>query len=82
MGTDEFVEDMQCKIDPKQSLVDIPGKQKQSTAKPLGYYENNGSDPKEAMAKAYLSGHYTLAKVGAWFGCSYATVSRAVKAIE
>ena len=82
IGTDEFVEDMQCKIDPKQSLIDIPRKQKQSLAKPLKYYENNNSDPKKAMAKAYLSGHYTLTEVGAWFGCSYATVSRAVKANE
>ena len=36
----------------------------------------------EAMAYAYLSGHYTLAEVGNWFGVSYATVSRAVKAVE
>lgn len=34
------------------------------------------------MAYAYLSGHYTLVEVGPWFGVSYATVSRAVKAIE
>ena len=64
------------------SKIDIPRKQKQSSAKPLKCYENNSSDPKEAMAKAYLSGHYTFAEVGAWFGYSYATVSRAVKAIE
>jgi hypothetical protein len=31
------------------------------------------------MAQAYLSGHYTLAEVGAHFDVSYATVSRAVK---
>ncbi len=34
------------------------------------------------MAQAYLSGHYTLAQVGARFGISDATVSRAVKLIE
>ncbi len=34
------------------------------------------------MARAYLSGHYTLAEVGAVFSKSYATVSRAVKAFE
>ena len=34
------------------------------------------------MAKAYLSGHYTLELVGAYFGCSHATVSRAVKGHE
>jgi predicted DNA-binding protein YlxM (UPF0122 family) len=34
------------------------------------------------MAYAYLSGDYSLVEVGNWFGVSYATVSRAVKAIE
>jgi hypothetical protein len=34
------------------------------------------------MVYAYLIGHYTLVEVGNWFGVSYATVSRAVKAIE
>ena len=33
----------------------------------------------QAIAEAYRSGHYTLAKVGDEFGVSYATVSRAVK---
>jgi hypothetical protein len=34
------------------------------------------------MAKAYLSGHYTLEEIGREFGVSYATVSRAVKLYE
>jgi len=34
------------------------------------------------MARAYLSGHYTLAEVGLQFSVSYATVSRAVKTYE
>jgi len=36
----------------------------------------------EAMARAYLAGHYTLKEVGQHFNVSYATVSRAVKEIE
>lgn len=82
LGTDQFVEDMQCKINPKQSLSDIPRQQKLSPAKPLSYFEQRYPQRNEAMAYAYLSGHYTLAEVGKWFGVSYATVSRAVKAIE
>lgn len=82
LGSDQFVEDMQCKINPKQSLEDIPRKQKQSPPKPLSYYENRYERRREAMAYAYLSRHYTLAEVGKWFGVSYATVSRAVKEIE
>ena len=82
LGSDEFIEDMQCKLDPEQSLKDIPKKQKQSPAKPLSYYAKKYISRDEAMAKAYLSGRYTLAEVGENFGVSYATVSRALKCLE
>ena len=82
LGSDEFIEDMQCKLDPEQSLKDIPSLQKQKAPKPLDYYRTRYSDRKAAMAKAYLSGHYTLSEVGEYFDVSYATVSRAVKVHE
>ena len=82
LGSDQFVEDMRCKMDPEQSLDDIPTPQKQSPAKPLGYYQERFSDRNVAMAKAYRSGHYTLKQVGEYFSVSYATVSRAVKTFE
>ena len=67
---------------PDQSLQDIPKSQKQSPPKPLSYYEGKYSEKKRAMAEAYCNGGYTLQQVGAYFGVSYATVSRAVKALE
>jgi REP element-mobilizing transposase RayT len=82
LGNDEFVEEMQCKMQPKQSLNDIPKKQKQAPKKALQEFEQRYSDRDTAMAVAYLSGHYTLNEVGEHFGVSYATVSRAVKAFE
>lgn len=82
LGDDAFVEDMQCKLDPSQSLNDIPKIQKQSPKKPLSYYEKRFSCPDEAMYRAYISGSYTLSEVGQQFGVSYATVSRAVKLYE
>ena len=63
-------------------MKDIPKKQKRAPAKPLDYYKQQFSNRQEAMAKAYLSGHYTLYEVGEVFGVSYATVSRAVKLYE
>jgi len=68
--------------DPDQSLQDIPKPQKQSPPKPLSYYEGKHSVQKRAMAEAYCSGHYTSQQVGEHFGVSYATVSRAVRALE
>lgn len=82
LGNDDFVNDMQCKLNPEQSLKDIPKKQKQAPIKPLSYFAKHYSSRDESMAQAYLSGHYTLEQVGLHFGVSYATVSRAVKQAE
>lgn len=82
LGSDEFVDEVQCQLDPDQSLKDIPKPQKLSPAKSLNHYEKNYSQRNRAMAEAYRSGHYTLATVGEYFGVSYATVSRAVKQYE
>jgi putative transposase len=82
LGNDEFVNDMQCKLDPEQSLKDIPKKQKQAPAKPLTYFAERYKTRDERMAQAYRSGHYTLSQVGEYFNVSYATVSRAVKKVE
>jgi len=82
LGTAKFVEDMQCKIEPDQSLDDIPKLHKQMPTKPLSYFERRFTNRNEAMCKAYLTGCYTLSEVGEWFGVSYATVSRSVKKHE
>ena len=82
LGDDQFVEDMQCKLNHEQSLKDIPKKQKQAPVKPLAYFVKRGQNRDESMAQAYLSGHYSLEQVGEHFGVSYATVSRAVKKTE
>jgi putative transposase len=80
LGSDEFLEDMQCRLDPDQSLDDIPQRQKRAPPKPLDYFSRRYKDRDRAMAEAYRSGHYTLAEIGTEFGVSYATVSRAAKA--
>ena len=82
LGSDQFVDEVQCKMKPDQSLDDIPKPHKQSPVKALDYYEEKYPLQKQAMAEAYRSGHYTLKKVGNHFGVSYATVSRAVKEFD
>jgi len=82
LGSDKFVQKMQSKVHPNQSLNDIPKRQKQAPPTPLSYYQKKIPNRNSAMANAYLSGHYTLAQVGEYFGVSYATVSRAVKVVE
>ena len=82
LGSDQFVDDMLSMIQPEQSPRDIPRPQKSTPAQALCDFEQRFTDRKRAMAAGYLSGHYTLEQVGAYFGVSYATVSRAVKAYE
>ena len=82
LGDYGFVEDMQSKLRPEQSLKDIPKKQKQSPVKPLAYFAERYKGRDASMSQAYFSGHYTLEQVGEHFGVSYATVSRAVKRAE
>ena len=79
LGSDQFVDEVQCKMKPDQPLDDIPKPQKQSPVKPLAHYQEKYPIRNQAMAEAYMSGHYTLKIVGDFFGVSYATVSRAVK---
>lgn len=82
LGSNRFVEDIQCKLDPEQSLEDIPKLQKQSPAKPLAYFKEKYGIRNQSMAEAYRSGHYTLKEIGDYFGVSYATVSRVLKEFE
>ena len=63
-------------------LDDIPRKQRLAPPIPIDDFKRKYSDPRQAMAMAYLSRHYTLVAVGMAFGVSYATVSRAVKSYE
>jgi REP element-mobilizing transposase RayT len=51
-------------------------------ALPLDEYRKRTGDRDEAMARAYLSGAYTMAEIGRHFGVHYMTVSRAVKKFE
>jgi REP element-mobilizing transposase RayT len=69
-GDSDFVEAMQCHLNPDQSLKDIPGEQKQSPVKPLTYFEEQYKNRDERLAHAYRSGHYTLTQIGEYFGVS------------
>jgi hypothetical protein len=48
----------------------------------LDEYRSRFSVKDEAMAHAYLSGAYTMADIGRYFGVHYMTVSRAVRKYE
>jgi len=57
LGNDDFINAVQCKMDPEQSLKDIPKKQKRAPVKLLTYYSEHYDSCQEGMVRAYLSGH-------------------------
>lgn len=82
LGSAMFVEEMQCQLDPGQSLEDIPRPQIGKVKKPLTYYAEKMLSRNQKIALAYRSGCYTQYEIGSYFGVSHATVSRAVKSYE
>jgi transposase len=63
-------------------LREVPRAQRRPLARPLSQYERTYPDRREAMARAFLTGVYTMQKIPDHFGVHYSTVSRAVHSIE
>lgn len=81
LGSESFVRKMQAKIDPSHSLDEIPRAQRRSISQALDSFEQK-FQRSEAMARAYLSGQYSMTAIAKHFGTHYSTVSRAVKGYE
>lgn len=82
LGSEEFVEEMQDRIDAQQPLDEIPAKQKRPVARELAYYADRFAPRDLAIAEAYRSGAYSMGEIAAHFGVSRMTVSRAVERFE
>jgi hypothetical protein len=63
-------------------LREVPRVQRRHLARPLSYYAGIFPDRREAMARAFLSGVYTMREIAEHFGVHYSTVSRAVGSLE
>lgn len=61
--------------------AEVPRAQR-SVVAPLADYAQGSASRNQAMARAYLSGGYTMKAIAAHFGVHYATVSRAVRRHE
>jgi hypothetical protein len=80
LGSEAFVERMQDELKGR-SLEEVPRAQQRPRAEPLETYAAD-SDRRRGMARAYLSGNYTMKAIAEHFGVHYATVSRAVHRYE
>lgn len=81
LGDDEFLTSL---LPGKLPLhqIETTRAQRKSVALPLLDYRQGFDDRREAMARAYLEGAYTMPEVAAHFAVHYQTVSRAVRRFE
>lgn len=81
LGDDAFVERHRQAKD-SQTLREMSKAHRKAVALTLDEYQMRHPNKDEAMAQAYLSGAYTMADIGRFFGVHYMTVSRAVRKFE
>lgn len=82
LGDDAFIERLQRASKRSENLCEVSKAQRRALAKPLSEYAISFPERDEAMARAYLSGAYTMQQIGEYFGVHYMTVSRAVRRFE
>jgi REP element-mobilizing transposase RayT len=80
LGSEDFVDEMQCKIMPDKDLSEIVSSQKRPMAKELSDYAKKNTDRDTAISKAYASGGYSMKEIGDYFNLHYSRVSRIVMA--
>lgn len=79
LGDDDFVEEMQCLIDEKISLDEIPSSQKKQRLKILENYQKHATSRNEAIINAYQSGGYSMVEIANHFGLHYSSISKIIK---
>ena len=81
LGDDDFI----ARVTPPEAESDrqeVPRAQRRALTEPLAWYRDRYPVRDDAMARAYLSGAYTMKEIAEAFGVHYMTVSRAVKKFE
>ena len=81
LGDDAFLARYKQDHQPEE-LREVSKAQRRSLAWSLDAYQQGTQSRNEGMARAYLSGAYTMSEIGDHFGVHYMTVSRAVRGFE
>lgn len=82
LGSDNFVAEVQARVDTEKPLDEVPVTQRRPPAKPLAHFSEQYSARDIAIAKAYASGSYSMRQIGDHFGLHYSYVSRIIRRTE
>jgi hypothetical protein len=79
LGSDQFVDDMQRRIERPDLPSEIPSSQRRSSAKSLQHYADVASSRNEAIVLSHSSGGYGMKEIGDFFGLHYSRISRIIR---
>jgi len=83
LGSEGFIERHRgAASEPLERLREVPRAQRRPLAKPLVEFARRYRDRREAMARAFQTGVYTMQEIADFFDVHYSTVSRAVRQFE
>lgn len=79
LGSEQFVERLQARVDTGKDLSEVPARQRRPLPKPLAHFSATFGDRDAAIAAAYASGGYSMKEIGEHFGFHYSYISRIIK---
>jgi len=78
LGSEEYVKQLQNRIETDKDLSEIPKSQKRSKPMPLAHYEKQTNTRDEAIQLSYASGGYSMKEIGDYYQLHYSRVSRII----
>ena len=82
LGSDEFVDTMQRKMNVGQRLSETPKTQRRSVSRPLTWYFEKYRNRDTAVFEAFKSGGYNMREIGEHVRLHYSRISRIVNLTE
>jgi len=82
LGSETFVDAMQCKMDGNRHLSEIPKTQRRPVARPLSWYFEKNQDRDAAILEAFASGGCNMREIGDHVGVHYSRISRIINLAE
>ncbi|MGK0474291.1 MAG: putative transposase [Candidatus Azotimanducaceae bacterium] len=79
LGDENFVEEMEAKIDKDRDLTEVPSSQRRAKARALTEYETRYESLNKSILAAYKSGGYTMKAIADHFNSHYSSVSKIIK---
>ena len=82
LGDEEFVEDMQARVEQDIDLSEVPSAQRRRLAAPIVDYLNRAATRNEGIYLAFRSGSYSMKEIAGEVKLHYSSVSKIIKSIE